>query len=640
MASLILALWFSSAQAASGPLASLVRAFRESPTSARRTAVTNYSGSHPKDAPLAALALGITAYEQHDYASTIALLQPIPTEVPALADYAAYYLAAARVEAGDTAPVATLLAPTHRDSLASPFAMRSWLVEARALSKTNPQEAIQLLLDHYADLPQPETDINLADFYLAANQLTAAADYYQRVYYSYTAGDACTRAAAGLAILKDKMGAGYPAPSISLQLRRADRLLDARDYVRAKAEYILLQGDLARVGEGASDFQRGATDQAWTYLRGLTLADGEADAERLYYMVECARRRDDDAAMSAALERLAALYRTSPWRLRALNTAANRYVLSNRPDDYVPLLRAVYRDFPLTPGAAQAHWKVTFQAWLRNQSDARTLLREHVRDYASHSSTAGAALYFLGRSYEKTGEFAAARICYQQILSAFENHYYAMLARTRMKAAEIASANGHAEVAQFLSGLRFTAPPAINEIATVPTTARIERSRLLRSAGLNDLADSELRFGARRDGQPALLAMEMANSSDATHQSLRTMKLLNPDYLNLPVVAAPRKFWELLFPLPYKGDLVRNCANRDLDPYLLAGLIRQESEFNPTAISPAKAYGLTQIRPVTGRQFARKAGVNVFSTRLLSQPAANLQIGSMILKSMLIAQGG
>src|SRR5258708_22259552 len=124
------------------------------------------------------------------------------------------------------------------------------------------------------------------------------------------------------------MGASYPAPAMSLQRGRADRLLDAREYVKAKAEYSALQGDLARVGEGASDFQRGASDQAWTYLRGLTLADGEADAERLYYLVECARRRDDDAAIRAALERLAALYRTSSWRLRALNTAANRYVLT------------------------------------------------------------------------------------------------------------------------------------------------------------------------------------------------------------------------------------------------------------------------------------------------------------------------
>jgi soluble lytic murein transglycosylase len=110
--------------------------------------------------------------------------------------------------------------------------------------------------------------------------------------------------------------------------------------------------------------------------------------------------------------------------------------------------------------------------------------------------------------------------------------------------------------------------------------------------------------------------------------------------LNLPVPAAPRKFWELLFPLPYRSDLLRTAQERDLDPYLLAGLIRQESEFNPQAVSRARAYGLTQIRPATGRQFARKAGVSRVTTRVLYQPAANLKIGSSILRSMLDQQGG
>jgi soluble lytic murein transglycosylase len=134
--------------------------------------------------------------------------------------------------------------------------------------------------------------------------------------------------------------------------------------------------------------------------------------------------------------------------------------------------------------------------------------------------------------------------------------------------------------------------------------------------------------------------MELADSADAPHQALRIMKSWSPDYLNLPVPAAPRKFWELLFPLPYRTDLVRDAKDRDLDPYLLAGLIRQESEFNPQAVSRAKAYGLTQIRPATGRQFARKAGVPKFTTRVLSQPAANLKIGTSILRSMLDQQGG
>jgi soluble lytic murein transglycosylase len=176
--------------------------------------------------------------------------------------------------------------------------------------------------------------------------------------------------------------------------------------------------------------------------------------------------------------------------------------------------------------------------------------------------------------------------------------------------------------------------------ATSATTTRIDRSRLLRTGGLSDLADAELRFSARTDGQPALLGMEMAGSADAPYQGLRMMKSMASDYLNLPLASAPRKFWELLFPLPYREEVVANARTNDLDPYLVAGLIRQESEFNPGAVSRAKAYGLTQVRPATGRLFARQNGVARLTTSILCQPAANLKIGSSILRSMLDKQGG
>jgi len=183
-------------------------------------------------------------------------------------------------------------------------------------------------------------------------------------------------------------------------------------------------------------------------------------------------------------------------------------------------------------------------------------------------------------------------------------------------------------------------PKPVPSQATPETDARIGRSRLLRSAGLSDLADSELRFGARTGAQPALLAMEMAGAADAPHQAMRIMKRMAPEYLNLNLEEAPRKFWELLFPLPYRSDLVESARQRSLDPYLLAGLIRQESEFNPQARSSANAYGLTQVRPVTGRQFARKAGVPRFSSRALFQPSVNLKIGASIFRSMLDQNGG
>jgi soluble lytic murein transglycosylase len=636
---LILALSSNGAYAADGVLSTMVRAYRESPLPARRTAIVNYGASHPKEAALADLALGISAYEQRDYATAIALLKPLPAQLPAIADYAAYYLAAARVESADYDGIAIDLAPTHRAALASPLAPRGWILEARARKVSAPAAGIALLREHYDELPQPEGDINLADCYQAANDLPHAAEYYQRVYYNYLTGDAAARATAALVTLKDTMGAAYPQPPIALQLRHADRLLEARDFVRAKSEYAGIASDLARVGMGVVDFQRGVVQSAEAYLRDLAIPRGEADAERLYYLVECARSRKDDGAMQYTLGRLAADYHDSPWRLRALTTAANRYLLANRPDDYIPLYRAIYQEFPDAPGAALAHWKVTFQAWMRNQPDAAILLRDHVRAYPSHAS-AGASLYFFGRSFERSHDYASARACYQRLATALENHYYAMLARGRLRSPEISAATESPDTARFLAAIPLPLAAPVPSNPTQPTSARIERSHLLRSAGLPDLADSELRFGARRDCQPALIAMEIAQSSDAPHQGLHLMKALSPDYLNLRVADAPRKFWELLFPLPYKSDLLRNALDRNLDPYLVAGLIRQESEFNPEAISRANAHGLTQIRPATGRQFARRAGVMGFTSRTLSQPAANLKIGCEIFKSMLEAQGG
>ena len=647
-AALILGLWCSclGAAPAAAPLAILVRAYRESPSPARRDAIVSFIAAHPKEAALAHLALGIAAYEQKNWAAAIAALKPLPGKLAPIDDYAAYYLALSRVESNDFEVTAQDLAAARRNS---PFTGRSWLVEARARKASAPADAVRLLRDHYAELPQPEGDVTLADCYQAANLLSQAAEFYQKVYYRYLSGAAALRAGAAIVTLKDTMGSHYPAPGAAQRLDRADRLMEVKEYAQARREYQAVAAqatgpetaqarDQALVRVAAADFLAGKTAPAWAYLRSLALAESPAAAERLYYLAECARRRNLDAEMMSALAQLTARYRQSPWRLKALMSAANRYLLLNRPQDYLPLYQAVYQDFPTAALAAPCHWKVAFQAYLHDQADASPLLREHLRQYPGHY-TAAAALYFLGRQLERSGDQAGARVCYRKLAAAFENHYYAMLARERLRAAG-PSAPPSAEIARFVAAIPFSPPASLPTGAAAATQARIERSRLLRSAGLDDLADAELRFGIRTDGQPALLAMELAAAAAAPHQAMRIMKSTSPEYLNLPLPAAPRKFWELLFPLPYKADVMRIARERDLDPYLLAGLIRQESEFDPQAVSRAKAYGLTQVRPATGRQYARQAGVPKVTARVLFQPAANLIIGSSILRSMLDRQGG
>ena len=62
-------------------------------------------------------------------------------------------------------------------------------------------------------------------------------------------------------------------------------------------------------------------------------------------------------------------------------------------------------------------------------------------------------------------------------------------------------------------------------------------------------------------------------------------------------------------------------------PLLFLALIRQESRFDPQAVSYAGATGLTQVMPETGQWIASRLGVEPFSTRLLERPAISVRFG-------------
>jgi soluble lytic murein transglycosylase len=77
-----------------------------------------------------------------------------------------------------------------------------------------------------------------------------------------------------------------------------------------------------------------------------------------------------------------------------------------------------------------------------------------------------------------------------------------------------------------------------------------------------------------------------------------------------------------------------------LDPFMVASLIRQESEFNPGAVSNANAYGLMQLLPQTGRTVARTLRVRRFQTATLLSPTTNLQLGTRYFRELVDRYNG
>jgi soluble lytic murein transglycosylase len=96
----------------------------------------------------------------------------------------------------------------------------------------------------------------------------------------------------------------------------------------------------------------------------------------------------------------------------------------------------------------------------------------------------------------------------------------------------------------------------------------------------------------------------------------------------------------LIFPQPYWNDLVEDSEKNGLDPYLVASLIRQESEFNAGAVSPAHAIGLMQLLPSVGKENAKKEGIRGFNASELLNPSTNLELGTRNLKQVLDRFGG
>ncbi|MDP9112813.1 MAG: transglycosylase SLT domain-containing protein [Acidobacteriota bacterium] len=587
----------------------------------------------------------IAALQSNREAAAAAALKSLDRKLPKIADYIAWFRATAEFSAGNYAAVATALDPVWSQTPTSPLIGRAALLAAQAYQQTaNTSAAVSLLRKHYSSLPQPQGDLAVAKAMAAAGDPVSAAVYAQRVYYGYPVTTEASEADALAANLESQLGDKYPPVLGSALLGRALKLLDAGQGDKARKELITLlprltgpDRDTAQVKIGVAQYNAKDTKAAQKYLAELVVESPAADAERMYYLLLCARRANDRDSMNGVLTQLASLHANSIWRLEALLAVANSYLIENQVDAYAPLYRACFEFFPKETRAAGCHWKVTWAHYLRRKDDARDLLREHLRLFPN-SDESSAALYFLARLAEGSDDPAAARAYYTEIVREYPNYFYTGLARERLAAMPPTSATPSAPVADFLRTVDFNTRARVRNFEpNVTAKLRLERARLLVSAGLDDWAEIELRFAAQIEDQPHVMGLELATMADRRAQpdkAMRYLKRYAPDYLYLRIDSAPDEFWKLAFPLPYRADFERFARQNSLDPFLFAALARQESEFNPKAVSESSARGLTQIMPPTGRELSRQLRLKPYSTASLFQPQVNLKLGSFYLKSL------
>jgi soluble lytic murein transglycosylase len=607
--------------------------------------VEAYARAHAKEdaGALAWLVLGYAHVLDRDYAKAIDPLNRAKVHAGDLGDYVAYYLGTSYLQTGRTAEALANLADfakAHPDSLLLRDAAVSY---ADALLLEGQAAEAATLLEQNRTPTRSDVEFALGRAYAASGQATKAADVLENLYYTMPAS---TEADAAYAELKRLPS--IPPPTVTQRKKRADGLMNRRRYADAAEEYRSLVNETGAEGRAPTQLaladalhRSGRNRDARQALASLGPVSGEENAQRLYLLGQVAWAANDNDAFYRTVDELRQAAPQSSWLEQALLSAANLHLVHHEYDQALDAFRESQQRFPNGARASYVHWKT---AWLtlrqgRNE-DAKKAFEEQIALYPSGAETP-AALYWRARLAEEDNQPAMARAFYRKLSDRYRNFYYAELARQRMK--HLPAAGDETERYALLDRV----PPLdsggkVTESEPPPDELHVQKAELLGNGGLVDFAVRELQAATAADGGswgPAETA-QLYVETGHYNQAIEVMKHSAPNYFALDIPDLPRKYWEALFPKAYWSDLKRSAAANGLDPYLVASLIRQESEFNPNAVSRANAVGLMQLLPKTGKAVAKEVKLKRYSASQLYTPAVNLQLGTRYFRGMVDRFGG
>jgi soluble lytic murein transglycosylase len=624
---------------ASATLKPMARELLQDRTPAAYAGVESYARRHAKEdaGALAYLVLGYGHVLDHDYAKAVDPLVRAKANAGDIGDYVAYYLGVSYSQTGHV-PDAIATLSAFDKSFPESLLIRDVDVQyANALlASGRAQEAVDLL---EKDRQPVRSDLELAlgRSYAATGDTVKAAAIFRNLYYTMPLASEANAAQAELNKLN---GAGLPPVTVAQRKTRADLLVKGKQFGEAANEYRDLL-DVVNVAERpqiqlamAEALRRsGNSREARKALDLVPTTPADINAERLFNLGELERGANDDDAFLKTLDQIRQVSPTSPWLEQALLSAGNIYLLRRDFDRAIDAYRECQQRFPEGARASYAHWKV---AWLSlrqgRNAEAKKDFEEQVALYPS-SGEIPAALYWRGRLAEEDNDFAMAGAYYVKLSQRFHNFYYGELARERLAKIKVENDPNYPLLDRI--------PPidSASKIAATETpidNLRVQKAQLLANGGLLDFAVRELKAAAEQD-KGSWLAPEIARMyQDAGRYdiALEVMKRTTPNYFAVDLPSLPRAYWEALFPKPYWYDLKRFSTANALDPYLVASLIRQESEFNPNAVSRADAVGLMQLLPKVGRGVAKQEKIPHFTTTQLFTPAINLQLGTKYFRGM------
>ena len=347
-------------------------------------------------------------------------------------------------------------------------------------------------------------------------------------------------------------------------------------------------------------------------------------------LVDLAKKAKKDEYDRLGIERLKDLLQlplSDDMRIDVLNTLVELAEAKNQDPYEQQLIAQLAKVDPSQEAGLQHFWE---KAWGRyaagDWNGARPLL-EFVRDNYRNPNVKRMATYWLARIDDRTGNKEAAAAAYRNLAQAPYDDVYAIESQQHGAPRQIATDNP----------LKSNKPDW-REIAERDMPAELRLAYEL--TALSDMRNAMLEIRANRkrgNGSyaDALLA-DLYNSTGNAELMMLTLRRAFPQLATVEQDAVPRYFLAMYYPMKYRDQIDKYSKENGLDPFLVMGLIHQESYFNPGAKSAVGAVGLMQLMPSTGKELAGRFGISP----TLTDPKTNLRLGTAHFKMLVNLFGG
>jgi soluble lytic murein transglycosylase len=385
--------------------------------------------------------------------------------------------------------------------------------------------------------------------------------------------------------------------------------------------------------------------------------EGGLSAERVararFYLGQALLRQGAVDEGVAVLRRVVDDLPGSDLAARALLRAGRRLEVAGRFRDAGDLYQQASQTLPSSPAAQEAHARLVLTLVMRGAAPEALAAAQALADGGTEGRSKGLGLLWASKGLLKADDGTQATAQLARAAELDTDGYGGLRARaildgdtrgsqgpTTLDLAVLQpTVDDAAGLEGWLTGRGVDSGALEREQASEPA---YRRAALLYRVGLPGWAAWELQeLGARWESDPARLyglARYAAERGDTT-LGMRFAQAAQKA-AGGTVASQPRLLQRLLYPLPHADLIVAQAKLRSVDPLLFAGLIRQESAFNPTARSSANALGLAQVVPSTGQGIANALGRQPFNSDDLFRPQVAIEFGTFYLGRQLSQYGG